>query len=85
VAKKLCVGSSEWYACSYVYHPSECETISGAEVFDLTEKQVKTNDDYSSKIICDVPSLSCYQGDCEMCPGTENIIKNIEQRFEDKI
>jgi hypothetical protein len=33
--------------------------------------------------MCNVPSASCFQGDCEMCPGTENLIKSIGQRFED--
>jgi hypothetical protein len=31
-----------------------------------------------SKTICNLQSVSCYQGDCEMCPGTENLIKNTE-------
>jgi hypothetical protein len=56
--------------------------ISSAKLYDLTGKQVKTYD-YSSKIICNVPNVSFYQGDCEMCPGTENLIKNTEQRSED--
>jgi hypothetical protein len=57
--------------------------ISGAKLCDLTEKQVRTYDDCLSKIIFNLPSVSCYQGDCEMCPEAENLIKNIEQRFED--
>jgi hypothetical protein len=57
--------------------------ISCANLYNLTEKQVKTYNDCMSKIICNVPSVSCYRGDCEMCPGTENLIKNTEQRFED--
>jgi hypothetical protein len=32
-----------------------------------------------SKTICIVPSVSSYQGECEMWPGTENLIKSIEQ------
>jgi hypothetical protein len=38
-----------------------------------------------SKIICNVPSVCFYQGDCGMCPGSENLIKNTEQRFEEYI
>jgi hypothetical protein len=58
-------------------------TTSGAELHDLNENQVKTYENCLSKIICNVPSVSCYQGDCEMCPGTENLINNTEKRFED--
>jgi hypothetical protein len=56
---------------------------SGAKLYDLTEKQVKSYDNCLSKIICNVPSVRCYQGGCEMCPGTENLIKNTEKRSED--
>jgi hypothetical protein len=50
--------------------------FSGAKLYDLTEKKVKTSD-CSSKIICNVPDVSCYQGDCELCPGAVNLIRNI--------
>jgi hypothetical protein len=49
---------------------------SDAKLYDLAEKKVKTSD-CSSKIICNVSDVSCYQGDCEMCPGTENVVRNI--------
>jgi hypothetical protein len=64
--------------CSSEYEPYD----SVAKLHDLTEKKVKTYDRYS-KIICNVPSAGCYQGDCEMCLGSENLIINIEQRFEE--
>jgi hypothetical protein len=57
--------------------------ISGVKLYDLTEKQVKTYNNCLSKIICNVPSVNCYQADCEMRPATENLIKNTDQRFED--
>jgi hypothetical protein len=37
----------------------------------MTKKYVKTYD-YVSKIISNVPSGSCYQGDYEMFPGIED-------------
>jgi hypothetical protein len=37
------------------------------------------------KIICDVQNVDFYKGDCGMCPGTEYLIKNTEQTFEDNI
>lgn len=62
-----------------MYHSKEC----GFQVQNgLTEKQVKTYNRLS-KIICNVPSVSCYQGDCEMRPGTVNLIKNTEEQSED--
>jgi hypothetical protein len=30
-----------------------------------------------------VLSVSCYQGDCQMCLGTRNLIGNTEQKSED--
>jgi hypothetical protein len=57
--------------------------ISDENLHDLIEKHVKTKDSYSSKIICNEPSVSCYQGDYELCPETKNLIRNTELRFED--
>jgi hypothetical protein len=57
--------------------------ISGAKLYDLTEKQVKTYNDCLSKTIRNVPSVSCYKGDCEMYPGTENLITIVLQKLED--
>jgi hypothetical protein len=64
-----------------VYHNVEL-MISGAKLYDLTEKQVKTYDKCLTKVTCNVPSVSCYQGDCNMCPGNVNLIKYTEQRFK---
>jgi hypothetical protein len=51
----------------------------------MTEEQLKIYGGHLSKIICNVPSVICYSGDCEMWPGTESLIKSIEQRFEENI
>jgi hypothetical protein len=37
----------------------------------------------TTKIVCNVPRVSCYQTDCEMCSGAEKLNKKIEQSFED--
>lgn len=67
-----------------VYHSSLCETIIPyAEVYNLTEKQVETYDDCLSKIICNVSIVSCYQGDCKVGPGIQNLLKSTEHRFSD--
>jgi hypothetical protein len=49
----------------------------------MTRKQVNISDDFVQNYF-NVQSVSCYQRDCEMCRGTENVIRNAEQRFEDK-
>jgi hypothetical protein len=84
MAKKVCVGWSEWYICILcLYHSSECET------YDFRCKIVWFDWKASKRLqwmfvqSCHVRIVSCCQGDCEMCPGTENLIKNIEKKFED--
>jgi hypothetical protein len=46
---------------------------------DMNEKQVRTYDNSLSTIIYNEPSVSGYQGDCEMFPGTEHLTRNIKQ------
>jgi hypothetical protein len=44
--------------CSlYEYQSSECETFSGAKLYTLTERQLKSNSGYLSIIICNVPGV----------------------------
>jgi hypothetical protein len=62
----------------HVYQSSECETlILGGKLYDMTKKQI-IYDNCLSKIICNVPSVSCYQGECEMGTGIKKVIKNVK-------
>jgi hypothetical protein len=77
---KNCVlaGASGMHAvCVRTIHQNVKLMISGANLYDLAEKQVKTYDDCLS---CNVPSVSFYQGDCTVHPGTENLIKKTFNR-----
>jgi hypothetical protein len=71
--------------CVCTIHQNVKLMISFAKSYDLTEKGVKSYVNCLAKIICYVPSESCHYGDCEMCPGTDNPIKNINLRFQDNV
>lgn len=43
---------------------------------------MKTYDDWLPKSICNMPVVSCYQGDCRMNPEIENLSRNYEQMSE---
>jgi hypothetical protein len=86
--------SVHWSKCTYVmcayvcvcvcvYHSSDCDTYDfRCKIIWFDWESTKNFQDNSfSKIICNVLSVSCYQEDCEMCLGTDNLIGNIEQKF----
>jgi hypothetical protein len=75
---ELAVASGTHAVCVYTIDQNVKLMILGAKLYDLTEKKVKTYDAGLSKIIFNVPSILCCQGDFEMCAMTENLIKNIE-------
>lgn len=73
MAKKICVLAE---ACS-----THCVCTIRTNVKRFQEQKVKVKKvktyDCSTKIICYVPDVSCYQRDCKMCSGTENLVRNI--------
>jgi hypothetical protein len=78
------VGASSkhaFYVCTI--HQNVKLMISGTTLYNLTEKEVKAYDNCLFGIICNVPCVSCYQRHCEMCLGTEKLVRNTEQRFEE--
>ena len=59
--------------CVCTIHQNVKLMILGAKLPELSSSEFKTYHDFVARIICNPPLPQCYLGECDSCPGVEEI------------
>ena len=74
------------YVCVCVHHENVKLMLNEIYIQHLTEYTDMMLDNYHDcldAIVCPDSSSSCHLGECENCPGTENLNDNMVKAFEE--
>lgn len=74
--------------CVCAIHENVKLLIDGANIGRLTgdsSQPLKNYNDCLNRMICSPPSIICYLGKCDACPGITNVIQQIEKSCDDNL
>ena len=68
--------------CVCTIHQNVKLMILGAKLLELSSSQFKTYHHFLARIICNPPLPQCHLGECDSCPGVEEIKKYLITLFD---
>lgn len=82
----ILVGKSGTHSvCVCTIHQNVKLMIENARLGTLTNGNFSTYKHFLSQILCNPPSIDCNMGNCNSCPGTNQITDTLENVFEENM